>query len=233
MTSPERPVGPAMPVWKPSKLPPMEPMVGRQCILTPTCLEDHAADLFEAFARDEDRANWTYLPYGPFEDRDEFVAWLEQACSSEDPFFHSIIDVRTQRPVGLASYLRVQPEVGVIEVGHLHFSPLMQRTALATEAMYLMMKRAFEELGYRRYEWKCDSLNAKSRRAATRLGFQFEGIFRQATIYKGRSRDTAWYAVLDEDWPCLRDAFEQWLAPENFDAQGRQKHRLETRVGGK
>jgi RimJ/RimL family protein N-acetyltransferase len=124
--------------------------------------------------------------------------------------------------VGVASYLRINPQDGVIEVGHIHFSPLLQRTTLATEAMYLMMKRVFDELGYRRYEWKCDSLNEPSRKAALRLGYTFEGIFRQATMYKGRNRDTAWYAIIDKDWPVIRSAYESWLDPGNFDARGNQ-----------
>jgi RimJ/RimL family protein N-acetyltransferase len=151
---------------------------------------------------------------------------MEQTCRGDDPLFHAILDGGTGRAVGVASYLRIDPPVGVIEVGHINYSPALQGTTAATEAMYLMMRRVFDELGYRRYEWKCDALNAPSRAAAERLGFVFEGIFRQATIYKGRNRDTAWYSIVDGEWPRLRDAFERWLDPANFDAQGRQRQRL-------
>ncbi len=139
--------------------------------------------------------------------------------------FFAVIDKAHGRPAGVASYLRIAPANGSIEVGHIHYSPTLQRRPAATEAMYLMMKRAFE-LGYRRYEWKCDALNAASRSAAERLGLTFEGIFRQATVYKNRNRDSAWYAAVDADWPALRDAFEKWLEPGNFDAAGRQRVRL-------
>jgi RimJ/RimL family protein N-acetyltransferase len=133
-----------------------------------------------------------------------------------------VIDLKTDKAVGMSSYLRIEPGVGVIEVGHIHFSPLMQRTPIATETMYLMMCRVFDELRYRRYEWKCDALNAPSCAAAKRLGFTFEGIFRQLTMYKDRNRDTAWYSIIDSEWPALKAAFEAWLNPENFDHQERQ-----------
>jgi RimJ/RimL family protein N-acetyltransferase len=168
---------------------------------------------------------WTYLFSGPFASFDDYRAWLDGKQGSEDPMFFAFVDVARGRAVGLGSYLRIDPSNGAVEVGHLQFSPLMQRTAVATEAMYLMMKTAFE-LGYRRYEWKCDSLNAGSRRAAERLGFRFEGIFRQAIVYKGRSRDTAWYSVIDKEWPALEAAFRAWLDPANFDAGGRQRRSL-------
>jgi RimJ/RimL family protein N-acetyltransferase len=153
---------------------------------------------------------------------------MEASCLGEDPMFHAIRDKRRGRVAGVASYLRIDPPVGVIEVGHIALSPALQQTVAATEAMFLMMSRVFDELGYRRYEWKCDSLNAPSRRAALRLGFAFEGIFRQATLYKGRNRDTAWYAVIDKDWPAVKRAYERWLSPENFDADGRQRVPLGT-----
>ena len=140
-----------------------------------------------------------------------------------DPLFHAIVDKDTAQAVGVASYLRIEPTIGVIEIGHIHHSPLLQRRPAATEAMFLMMRRVFSELGYRRFEWKCDALNAPSRRAAERLGFRFEGVFRQATIYKGRNRDTAWYSILDREWPILGQAFCQWLDPANFDERGAQK----------
>jgi len=144
----------------------------------------------------------------------------------DDPLFHAIVDSKSGKAVGVAAYMRIDRDNGVIEVGHLNFSPRLQATTAATEAMYLMMRRAFDELGYRRYEWKCDSLNEGSRRAAVRLGFVFEGIFRQAVVYKGRNRDTAWYSVLDSEWPALRAGFERWLSPDNFDEAGRQRRTL-------
>jgi RimJ/RimL family protein N-acetyltransferase len=169
---------------------------------------------------------WTYLFSGPFGTAQEFAAWLAAREDSLDPLFFAIVDGPTGHATGLASYLRIETMHGVVEVGHLAFSPLLQRTRAATEAMYLMMKHAFE-LGYRRYEWKCDALNEASRRAAERLGFRFEGIFRQAVVYKGRNRDTAWYSIVDSEWPARRAAFEAWLDPANFDADGRQLRRLQ------
>ena len=155
---------------------------------------------------------------------------MASAVASDDPLFHAIVDTATGKAVGIATYMRIDPRHGVIEVGNLNFSPLLQRKPAATEAIYLMMKRVFE-MGYRRYEWKCDSLNAPSRAAAQRLGFSYEGIFRQASVYKGRSRDTAWYAMIDKEWPELDRAFRRWLDPKNVDAQGRQRERLSDLTG--
>ena len=168
---------------------------------------------------------WTYLPYGPFATLEAYRAWIEEVWSGSDPMFYAIVDTSTGRALGVAGYLRISPASGSIEVGHISYSPLLQRTPAATEAMYLMMARVFE-LGYRRYEWKCHALNAPSRAAALRLGFTFEGVFRQATVIKGRNRDTAWYSVIDEEWPALKEAFGRWLAPANFDEQGKQRIRL-------
>jgi RimJ/RimL family protein N-acetyltransferase len=216
-----QPIGESVGDWKTPPLPPREPMQGRYCRLEP--LESHhARDLWNAYAHDREHGNWTYLPFGPFATVEEYGAWVERMRMSTDPLFFSVM---TNAAVGVASYLRIAPEAGSIEVGHINFSPLVQRTPAATEAMYLMMKRAFE-LGYRRYEWKCDALNAPSRRAAERLGLSYEGIFRQATVYKGRNRDSAWYAAIDKEWPDLRSRFERWLDPENFDADGTQRSRL-------
>jgi RimJ/RimL family protein N-acetyltransferase len=200
-------------------------MHGHLCRLDP--LEpSHAAALFEAHALDADGRNWTYLPYGPFASLAEYMRWVEWAAAQRDPQFFAIVDAASARPVGTASYLRIEPAMGVIEVGHLAYSPLLQRTPAATEAMFLMLRRTFDELGYRRYEWKCDALNAPSRRAAERLGFTYEGTFRQMHVVKGRSRDTAWFSIIDGEWPALRAAFERWLAPANFDAEGKQRRRL-------
>ena len=198
-------------------------MRGRFCRVEPI-EERHAAELHAANSLHPDARSWTYLPYGPFATTEQYSDWLRRTCLGTDPLFYAVVEA-TGRAAGVAAYLRIEPANGSIEVGHIHFSPLLQRTPAATEAMYLMMKGAFD-LGYRRYEWKCDALNAPSRVAAQRLGLSFEGIFRQATVYKGRNRDTAWYAATDKDWPALVKAFETWLAPANFDATGGQRVRL-------
>ena len=221
-----QPIGFPLPDWKASQHPRGARLRGRLCRLEPVDAGAHAADLYRAYGEDREGRNWTYLPYGPFPSEAEFGRWLASTCLGDDPCFFAVIDLADGRAAGLASYLRIEPASGVIEVGHIHFSPAMQGRAIATEAMYLMMREVFEVLGYRRYEWKCDALNAPSRAAALRLGFAFEGIFRQATMYKGRNRDTAWYAILDREWPAAKQAFETWLDAANFDADGRQKTSL-------
>lgn len=218
-------VGEPLPHWKPPPSPTRAALEGRYCRLEPLDVQRHAKALFDANSADATGQMWIYMAYGPFADRAAYRQWMTATCLSDDPLFFAIVDLVDEQPAGLASYLRIAPASGSIEVGHLQYSPKLQRCRAATEAMYLMMRYAFE-LGYRRYEWKCDALNAASRRAALRLGFVFEGIFRQATVYKGRNRDTAWHSVIDRDWPRLRDAFERWLAPENFDAAGQQRYRL-------
>ena len=212
--------------WTGTRGPDRTPMVGRFCRLEALDVAAHGDDLFDAFGQDQQGGNWTYLGYGPFTARADFDRWIETTCLHDDPLFHAVVDVTSDRAVGVASFLRIDPAMGVIEVGHIHYSPLLQRQPAATEAMYLMMCRVFDELGYRRYEWKCDSLNAPSRRAALRLGFEYEGLFRQALVYKGRNRDTAWYSIIDNDWTALKSAYEAWLAPVNFDADGRQRRSL-------
>ncbi|MGE4617695.1 MAG: GNAT family protein, partial [Gammaproteobacteria bacterium] len=179
----------------------------------------------ESNSLDPRQRAWTYLPYGPFETEDAYVEWINASCLGDDPMFHAIVDLETDKATGIASFMRIDPANGSIEVGHINYSPSLQKTRAATEAMYLMMKRAFE-LGYRRYEWKCDALNAPSRAAAKRLGLSYEGIFRQATVYKGHNRDTAWYAAIDAEWNELEAAFLGWLHPGNFDETGRQRLRL-------
>jgi RimJ/RimL family protein N-acetyltransferase len=220
-----QPIGPALPNWKPPPPPPREPIEGRFCCLEPLDIERHSAALFAANAADTEGQNWTYMAYGPFATLADYRAWMTTKCLGDDPLFFAIIDKADGQPAGLASYLRITPSAGSIEVGHLLYAPRLQRRPAATEAMFLMMQRAFV-LGYRRYEWKCDALNAASRAAAQRLGLSFEGIFRQAIVYKGRSRDTAWYAAIDAEWPALRTVFQQWLDPANFDASGQQRTRL-------
>jgi len=221
-----QPIGVELPAWQPPPRPPRAVLDGRCCRVEPLDLERHAAQLHAANSLDAAGRMWTYLFSGPFASFEAYQAWLAPRPSSEDPLFFAFVDTARGQAVGLGSYLRIEPAHGSVEVGHLQYSPLMQRTPVATEAMYLMMKHAFE-LGYRRYEWKCDALNAASRRAAERLGFTFEGIFRQAIVYKGRNRDTAWFSILDREWPALDAAFRAWLDPANFDAQGRQRQRLE------
>lgn len=220
-----QPIGFAVEGWRPPPRPPREVMEGRFCRLEPLDPDRHAKDLHRANELDGDARGWTYLPYGPFEGIEEYRRWMDVACRGDDPLFFAIIDGATARAVGVASYLRIDPGNGSIEVGHLRFSPLLQRTPAATEAMYLMMKRVFA-LGYRRYEWKCDALNAPSRAAALRLGLSFEGVFRQATVYKGRNRDSAWFAATDREWPALDEAFRRWLDAANFDGRGNQRVRL-------
>ncbi|MFT5720602.1 MAG: RimJ/RimL family protein N-acetyltransferase [Motiliproteus sp.] len=220
-------IGAELKQWTTRRKPAPVCMRGQYCRVTPCVLEEHAESLYRAFSEDAQAHNWTYLPYGPFHDLSAFKDWLSTYCSTTDPLFYAVIDTKTSTAIGLASFLRIEPSVGVIEVGHIHFSPRLQRTPLATEAMYLMMKHVFEDLGYRRYEWKCDACNQGSKLAAARLGFSFEGVFRQATIYKERNRDTAWFAILDSDWPRQKAAFERWLQRDNFDGQGLQKRRLQ------
>lgn len=204
-------------------------MRGHWCRVEPLDVVRHADDLFDANREDAAGRNWTYLGSEPFDDRDAYRAWLRKMSAGTDPFFHAIVDNQTNQAIGVAAFLRIDPVNGVIEVGHINYSPRLQRTVIATEAMYLMMKRVFDELGYRRYEWKCDNLNAASKIAAERLGFQFEGIFRQAIVYKNRNRDTAWYSMIDREWPALRAEYDRWLDPSNFDAQGQQLTKLSTR----
>ena len=225
-----QPIGPPMPNWQPPPWPPAEALRGRFCSVEPLAPAIHARDLHESNQLDTTGAIWTYLGVGPFETFAAYHNWLESVCSQQDPFFHAIIDSRTGKAVGVATLMRIDPPNGVIEVGNICFSPRLARTPAATESMYLFMRQVFA-LGYRRYEWKCDSLNGPSRAAARRLGFRYEGLFRQAVIYKNRSRDTAWFSILDWEWPILRQAFEAWLAPDNFDPDGTQRQRLSDLIG--
>jgi RimJ/RimL family protein N-acetyltransferase len=220
-----QPIGTVVAGWTKRSGPERTPMMGRFCRLEPLDPERHGIDLWAANSLDSG-AMWTYLPWGPFVDYDAYLAYIKMAAARDDPLVFAIIDAATGKPVGVGSYLRINPTAGTIEVGGLAYSPLLQRRPAATEAMFLMMRRAFDELGYRRYEWKCNALNAPSRSAATRLGFAYEGIFRQADVVKGRNRDTAWYAITDDEWPKLRAAFEHWLDPANFDSSGDQRMSL-------
>lgn len=221
-----QPVGLPVAGWSARQQPPRTAMVGRFCTVLPLDPERHAAQLFDAYADDAEGRLWTYLPRGPFASPDEYRNWANDACRLDDPLTHTIVDHATGKAVGTAAYMRIDAASGVIEVGSITYSPRIQRRPAGTEAMYLMMRRVFDELGYRRYEWKCNSLNMPSRAAAERYGFQYEGMFRQATLTRGRNRDTMWFSVIDSEWPALRAVFEAWLDPANFDAQGNQRRSL-------
>jgi len=216
-------LGTPVPGWLPPCRPDRDAMAGRHVRLEPLEAEAHAFDLHAAFQGHE--ALWDYMPYGPFASASAYHRWAREREGGEDPRFFVLRDAASGKCGGIASYLRITPEAGSIEVGHICLAPAMQRGVAATEAMFLLMEWAFAA-GYRRYEWKCDALNLASRRAAQRLGFSFEGVFRNHMIVKGRNRDTAWFAVTDSDWPGLREAFSVWLDPANFDAKGRQRERL-------
>jgi RimJ/RimL family protein N-acetyltransferase len=220
-----QPIGFSVSNWKPPPTPVSQTMEGEYCRIEPLNPDLHAAAIYDANARDTEGINWTYLPYGPFETLDKYFDWMKQSCLGSDPMFFAIIDKTKGYASGVASFLNIKQDVGTIEVGHINYSPLLQQTTAATEAMYLMMQYVFD-LGYRRYEWKCNVLNAGSRTAAQRLGFSFEGIFRQAMIAKGRNRDTAWYSIIDTEWPSLHDAFLRWLEPSNFEKDGKPRTRL-------
>jgi RimJ/RimL family protein N-acetyltransferase len=212
--------------WSAPPAPTARPIGGRYCRLEPLNSRRHGPQLFDAFSESSDGSLWTYLGYGPFRSMADYLDWIDSFCSGDDPIFYAVIDQdNDSAAVGQASYLRIQPPFGSIEVGHICYAPRLQRRRAATEAMYLLMREAFE-LGYRRYEWKCDSLNGPSRRAAERLGFQYEGTFRQAMIYKGRNRDTAWYSITNQEWPGIEQRFVRWLDPGNFEEDGSQRTSL-------
>ena len=212
--------------WSPAAVPGRSAIDGDLVRLETLDPERHAASLFTSAHMLGAEDLWQYLPYGPFAGQAEFTTWLEQRAASADPLFYAVVDWESMRALGMASYLRIKPEHGVIEIGHIWFAPELQRTRKATEAIFLLAKTAFDDLGYRRLEWKCDSLNVPSRRAADRFGFTFEGIFRQHMIVKGRNRDTTWFSMTDGEWPSRKAAFEAWLSPENFDGAGNQRRGL-------
>ena len=221
-----QPVGDLVPGFTGAARPSLETLEGRFCRLEKLDPELHSRGLFDALQADESGALWTYLSESPAANLNELTEWVERVSDKPDPAYYALIDRGSGRCLGRAAYLRIAPEAGSIEVGSILYSPSLQRTPMATEAMFLMMQHAFETLGYRRYEWKCDSLNEPSRRAAERLGFTYEGLFRQALVYKGRNRDTAWYAMIDSDWPAIRTGYEGWFDPANFDERGHQKQSL-------
>lgn len=232
MNSHDQPVGPTVEGWTPRPLPTHAPIDGRFCRIEPLDADCHARDLFAAYAQAPDGRDWTYLPA---ERRGDFLGFktdLKAQAASLDPLHHAIIDHASGKPSGTAALMRIDAGNGVIEVGHIVYARRLQRTPAGTEALYLLMRRVFDELGYRRLEWKCDSLNQPSRRAALRYGFSFEGTFRQALVTKGRNRDTAWFSMLDSEWPENRDAFESWLSADNFREDGTQRHSLASHRGG-
>ena len=221
--SDERPTGEVVDA-APAERPGAVRLEGRFCRIEKFDLIRHAESLWSAVKGDD--ALWTYMAYGPFGDEATFLKWLEERAVLLDPFAYAVIDKTDGRAKGIVTLMEIRPAMRVVEMGSIVYAPMLQRTAAATEAQYLMARYAFEDLRYRRYEWKCDALNAPSRRAAARLGFTYEGTFRQHMIVKGRNRDTAWHSITDGEWPSVRAAFEAWLAPGNFDAEGRQKQGL-------
>jgi RimJ/RimL family protein N-acetyltransferase len=223
----DQPVGPPVVPPPSGRAPERQPVPGTYVRLEPVEVARHAASLYAlSHARPEDAVLWTYLAYGPFADQGTFERWLAERARSDDPLFFAVVDEASGEASGMASYLNIVPAHGCIEIGHIWFAPALQKTRAATEAIFLMMRHVFDGLGYRRLEWKCDALNAASRRAAARFGFTYEGTFRQHMVVKGRNRDTAWFALLDREWPEIRAVFERWLAPANFDPAGRQRTRL-------
>jgi RimJ/RimL family protein N-acetyltransferase len=222
----QQPIGRPVPGWTPRGEPPRTPLAGRYCRVEPLDPNRHAQALYQAYCAAPDGSDWTYLSSGPFSDFASFHAYLTRTAESVDPLHFAVVDPATGDAVGTLALMRIDRANGVIEVGFIAYSRRLKRTPAGTEAIYLLMKRVFDELGYRRFEWKCDSLNAPSRSAALRYGFQYEGLFRQAVVYKGRSRDTALFSIIDGEWPAIRAGFEQWLAADNFDAQGHQREPL-------
>lgn len=211
--------------WTPARLPGQVTLRGRYVTLEPLCAERHMASLWQAINGHDEL--WTWLANGPHTGPEAMIESLESWRQAENAVLFAIVPAETNRAAGWASYMRIKPAHGVIEVGNVLFSPALQKTRAATEAMFSMAGHVFEHLGYRRYEWKCNALNLASRRAAERLGFTFEGIFRQHMVAKGKNRDTAWFSMLDHEWPARKRAFETWLAPDNFDSHGRQRRSLQ------
>ena len=212
--------------FKKTKLPSKKKLIGKYCFLEPINIRKHSKDLYKNYSLDKKNVIWTYLPYGPFKSHGSFKKWLKSFCLNKDPFFYAIYSKKHNQYCGMASYLRITPEHGSIEVGHINYSPILQNTTEGTETMYLMMKNAFEVLGNRRYEWKCNNLNSASKYAAERLGFKFEGIFRQMFIFKGRNRDTAWYSIIDKEWPDYKKKYLFYLKKSNFTKTNRQRKKL-------
>lgn len=218
--------------WAPRPPPPREPIAGRFVRLEPLDPARHGDALFEAGAGADADALWRYLFEAPITRRDVFDGWAQKAASSDDPLFFAVVDPATGRAEGRLALMRISPAHGVVEVGSILFGPRLARTRAATEAIFLLGRLVFEELGYRRFEWKCDDRNAPSKRAAGRFGFAFEGVFRKHMVVKGESRDTAWFAITDDDWRRLAQGYRAWLDDANFDAQGRQRESLSAKLTG-
>jgi RimJ/RimL family protein N-acetyltransferase len=221
-----QPIGASLTNWQGARQPGRTTLEGRYCRLVPVDADQHLHDLADAYSTAADGRDWTYMATGPFNTLDAYRAHFQKLASTSDPLHFAVIDLASERALGTFALMRIDTANGVIEVGHIAFSPQLKKTRIATEAIYLLMRHVFEDLGNRRFEWKCDSLNGPSRAAALRFGFTFEGIFRQAIVYKGRSRDTAWFSIIDPEWPALREHYERWLDPKNFDADGMQIERL-------
>jgi RimJ/RimL family protein N-acetyltransferase len=222
-----RPIGPEVPAHA-ARRPERRVLQGRIVRLEPLDPASHGATLWRETHGSGTEALWQYLFEPPFPDEHAFLAHLAQKAASEDPLYFAILDQASGHALGYATLMRIDPMHRCIEVGNILYGAGLQRRAAGTEAQFLLMRHVFDDLGYRRFEWKCNALNAPSRRAAERFGFTFEGIFRQHMIVKGRNRDTAWYSMIDSEWPKVKQAFEHWLAPENFDAAGRQRQSLES-----
>jgi RimJ/RimL family protein N-acetyltransferase len=223
-----RPIGPVVDRLHEARPPERQTMAGRRVRLEPIDPEVHAQSLYALSHGPGMAWLWDYMAHGPFADLADFTGWLEGCAATADPLSFAVIDLQGERAAGMASYMNIVPADGRIEVGQIWYAPPIQRTPLPTEAMFLMFTRVFDELGYRRLEWKCNDLNEPSKQAARRLGFTYEGTFRQHMIVKGRNRDTAWFSMLDSEWPAVRANMERWLAPENFDPDGRQRVPLST-----
>ncbi len=224
----KQPVGHEIKNWLAKEKPSHKIIKGTYCVLKPITLDSNIEQLYQALNFDNDGSSWTYLPYGPFKHALDFESWLRTTLSNEqDTLLYSITKINDTSPIGIIGYLRINPSHGVIEIGHVHFSKLLQKTAAATEAIYLMINHAFKDLNYRRCEWKCNSLNQASINTALRIGFTFEGKFRQANVFKNQNRDTSWFSIIDQEWPSLAKRLETWLKPNNFDAKGNQKLALQ------
>lgn len=207
-------------------MPKKEELQGLHCVLQPFNKDRHALALYQAFSLDKEGNDWKYLPHGPFQSKAAFFLWINMNCLNNDPLFYTICNKEDLNPLGMLSLLKIEPNHGKLELGHLHFSNELKQTTASTEAIYLIMKLIFEDMGYRRLEWKCDNANERSKQSALRLGFTFEGIFRQHWIIKSKNRDTAWFSIIDKEWPRIKKRFENWFDPKNFDKNGQQIRKL-------
>lgn len=222
-----QPIGPELSDWRGAMQPMGVTLHGRYARLELANVPIHAEALYAAYATAPDGREWTYLTEGPFESLENYRAHLDKALSGRDPLHYAVVAAETGLAQGTLALMRIDAANGVVEIGHVTYSPLLQRSRAGTEAVYLLLRHAFDDLGYRRVEWKCDALNVRSQAAARRYGFQFEGVFRQARVYRQRSRDTTWFSIIDSEWPAIRERFERWLEPSNFDAAGLQKRKLQ------